>query len=184
MHRRSPTCFCVSFGPAFVTCIHIESFSEIVHSNKECWECHVACQIKHICAPPLLPPFKYSVFKEYRALKDCWFIRKLRPDNCPIFPGSKLINLMEPSSHFRNILQFLKYRYESFMYSKSVKSWWNVKKKKGVRWDFEGPVSSGYLAYCSHPFFMSIRIEFSASYFYAISVSHDTDFAGQVVYKP
>ncbi len=39
------------------------------------------------------------------------------------------------------------------------------KKKKGVvRWDFEGPISSGYLAHCSHPFFMSIRIGFSASY--------------------
>ncbi len=39
------------------------------------------------------------------------------------------------------------------------------KKKKGVvRWDLEGPISSGYLVHCSHPFFMSIRIEFLASY--------------------
>ncbi len=41
----------------------------------------------------------------------------------------------------------------------------SIKKKKGVvRWDLEGPISSGYLAHCSHPFFTSIRIEFSASY--------------------
>ncbi len=39
------------------------------------------------------------------------------------------------------------------------------KKKKGVvRWDLEGPISSGYLTHCSHPFFMSIHIEFSASF--------------------
>ncbi len=37
--------------------------------------------------------------------------------------------------------------------------------KKGVvRWDLEGPISSAYLAHRPHPFFMSIRIEFSASY--------------------
>ncbi len=36
-------------------------------------------------------------------------------------------------------------------------------KKKGVtKWNLEGPVNSGYLAHCSHPFFMSIYIEFSA----------------------
>ncbi len=40
--------------------------------------------------------------------------------------------------------------------------WW--KKKGVVRWDLEGPKSSGHLAHCSHPFFMSICIEFSASY--------------------
>ncbi len=38
-------------------------------------------------------------------------------------------------------------------------------KKKGVvRWDLEGPISSGYLAHCPHPFSISIPIEFSASY--------------------
>ncbi len=34
-----------------------------------------------------------------------------------------------------------------------------------MRWDLEGTISSGYLAGCSHPFFVSIRIQFSASYF-------------------
>ncbi len=53
-----------------------------------------------------------------------------------------------------------------------------------VRWDLEGPISSGYLAHCSHPFFMSNSIEFSASYFYTISESCYTVFAGQLVYKP
>ncbi len=39
------------------------------------------------------------------------------------------------------------------------------KKKKGVvKWDLEGPISSGYLAHCSHPSFMNVHIEFSASY--------------------
>ncbi len=38
------------------------------------------------------------------------------------------------------------------------------KKKSVVRWDLEGPITSGYLAHCSHLFFMSIHIEFSASY--------------------
>ncbi len=38
------------------------------------------------------------------------------------------------------------------------------KKKKGVRWDLESLISSGYLAHCSHLFFMRIRIEFSVSY--------------------
>ncbi len=33
-----------------------------------------------------------------------------------------------------------------------------------VRWYLKGPVSSDYLAHCSHPFFMSIRIEFLARY--------------------
>ncbi len=33
-----------------------------------------------------------------------------------------------------------------------------------MRWDFEGSISSSYLALCSQPFFMSIRIEFLASY--------------------
>ncbi len=33
-----------------------------------------------------------------------------------------------------------------------------------MRWDLEGPISWGYLAHCSHLFFMSIRIEFLASY--------------------
>ncbi len=37
-------------------------------------------------------------------------------------------------------------------------------KEKKVRWDFQGLISSGYLAHCSHSFFMCIRIEFSASY--------------------
>ncbi len=37
-------------------------------------------------------------------------------------------------------------------------------KKKSVTWDLEGPISSGYLAQCSRPFFLSIRIEFSAFY--------------------
>ncbi len=40
----------------------------------------------------------------------------------------------------------------------------NKKKKSVVRWDLEGPLSSGYLDHCSHPFFKSIRIEFLASY--------------------
>ncbi len=40
----------------------------------------------------------------------------------------------------------------------------NKKKNRVVRWDLEEPISSGYLAHCSHPFFISIRIEFSASY--------------------
>ncbi len=42
------------------------------------------------------------------------------------------------------------------------------KEKKGesvVRWDLEGPISSGYLAHCSHSLFHSIHIEFSLSYF-------------------
>ncbi len=43
-----------------------------------------------------------------------------------------------------------------------------------MRWDLEGPISSGYFDDYSHPFFMNIRIEFSAP----------TNFAGQVVYKP
>ncbi len=30
--------------------------------------------------------------------------------------------------------------------------------------DLQGPISSDYLVHCSHPFFMSIRIAFSASY--------------------
>ncbi len=50
-------------------------------------------------------------------------------------------------------------------------------------WDLEGSISSGYLADCSHLFFTSIPIEFSASYS-MLSQSCDTDFAGQVVYKP
>ncbi len=37
-------------------------------------------------------------------------------------------------------------------------------KKCAKKWDLEGPITSGYLAHCSHPFFMSIRLEFSASY--------------------
>ncbi len=41
----------------------------------------------------------------------------------------------------------------------------SARSKKGVvRWDLEGPISSGYLAHYSQPFFMSIRTEFSASY--------------------
>ncbi len=40
----------------------------------------------------------------------------------------------------------------------------DLKKKGIVRWDLEGSISSGYLAHCSNPFFMSIHIEFSASY--------------------
>ncbi len=56
-------------------------------------------------------------------------------------------------------------------------------KKKNVLWGhFEGPISSGYLAHCLQPFFMSIRTEFSVSY--AIAESCDTDFASQVIYKP
>ncbi len=39
-----------------------------------------------------------------------------------------------------------------------------VKKKSVVRWDLEGSISWGYLAHCSHTFFMSIHIEFSSSY--------------------
>ncbi len=40
---------------------------------------------------------------------------------------------------------------------------YHVEKKGVVRWDL-GPISSGYLAHCSHPFFMSIYVEFSGSY--------------------
>ncbi len=36
--------------------------------------------------------------------------------------------------------------------------------KGTVRWNLGGSISSGYLIYCPLPFFMSIRIEFSASY--------------------
>ncbi len=49
-------------------------------------------------------------------------------------------------------------------HSQSRKSRFQDIDKKGVRWDLEGPISSGYLAHCSHVFFMSIRIGFSASY--------------------
>ncbi len=61
--------------------------------------------------------------------------------------------------------------------------YWGYLKKGVVRWDLEGPISSGYLAHCSHTFFMSIRIDFSASYS-MLSQSCDTNFAGQVLYKP
>ncbi len=61
-----------------------------------------------------------------------------------------------------------------------------LKKKKVsvVRWDLESHISSDYLAHCSHPFFMSIRIELSASYSLLSKRSSDTDFIGQGVYKP
>ncbi len=52
-----------------------------------------------------------------------------------------------------------------------------------MRWDLEGPISSGYIAHCSHPFFMSIRIAFDVLR-HAIAESCDMDFAGQVIYKP
>ncbi len=45
------------------------------------------------------------------------------------------------------------------------------KKKDALKWDLRGPISSGYLAHCSHPFFTSICIMFSMSYIYAISES-------------
>ncbi len=37
-------------------------------------------------------------------------------------------------------------------------------KKSAMKWDLRGTISSGYFAHCSHPFFMSICVEFSASY--------------------
>ncbi len=61
---------------------------------------------------------------------------------------------------------------------------YHKKKTGGVRWDLRGPISSAYLAHCSHLFFTSIRIVLLASYIYAISESCDTYFAGWVVYKP
>ncbi len=81
-------------------------------------------------------------------------------------------NSIALSNSILRVLSDLKFVYYSF-------SQWNIlfnryslwyltkerKKKKGVvRWELEGSISSGYLAHCSHPFFMSIRIEFSASY--------------------
>ncbi len=47
-----------------------------------------------------------------------------------------------------------------------------------------GPISSSYVVHCSYLFFTSIRIVFLSSYIYAISEIWDTDFAGQLVYKP
>ncbi len=62
---------------------------------------------------------------------------------------------------------------------------WELKKKKGiVRWDLEGPRSSDYLAHCSHLLFMSIRMEFSASYSmcYLRALQHRLRWPG--LYKP
>ncbi len=57
--------------------------------------------------------------------------------------------------------------------------------KKGVvRWDLEGPISAGYLAHCSHPLFHERSHRVFGVLLYAISEFCDTDFAGQVVYKP
>ncbi len=56
-------------------------------------------------------------------------------------------------------------------------------KKSVLRWNLEGPISSDYLPHCSHPFFMSIRRVFGVLLF-AMSQSCDTNFAGQVLYKP
>ncbi len=59
------------------------------------------------------------------------------------------------------------------------------KKKKGVvRWDLEGPISSGYLAHCSHLLFHEHSHRVFGILLYGISEFCDTDFAGQVVYKP
>ncbi len=62
--------------------------------------------------------------------------------------NAKLLNCIKVFSKF----------FRSSHYSKK-------KKKKGVvMWDLEGRISWGYLAHCSHPFFMSLCIEFLASY--------------------
>ncbi len=52
-----------------------------------------------------------------------------------------------------------------------------------MRWDLEGPISSGYLAHCSHPLFHKHSHRVFGVLLYAISEFCDTDFAGQVVYK-
>ncbi len=56
-------------------------------------------------------------------------------------------------------------------------------KRRATRWDPDGPISSGYLAHHSYLFFTSIRIVF-LSHTSMLSESSDTDFSGQVVYKP
>ncbi len=61
-----------------------------------------------------------------------------------------------------------------------------LSKDKGVlRWDHEGTISSDYLAQCPRLVFMSIRIEFSASYtMLSQGFVIPTSLIGQVVYKP
>ncbi len=54
---------------------------------------------------------------------------------CPIFPISRLMNPMEPSPDFRNVSKFLKHRYESFMFSRNLKSWWNEKMRLPFSWN-------------------------------------------------
>ncbi len=56
--------------------------------------------------------------------------------------------------------------------------------KKGVRWGLEGTISSDYLAHCSHFLFHKHAHRLFGVLLYAISESCDTNFAGQVVYKP
>ncbi len=57
-------------------------------------------------------------------------------------------------------------------------------KKGAVRWNLRGPISSGCLAYCLHFFFHEHSLSIFGIQLCAISDSCDTDFAGQVVYKP
>ncbi len=56
--------------------------------------------------------------------------------------------------------------------------------KRVVRWELEGSIGSGYLAHCSHPFFHDHSLRVFGVLLYAISEFCNTDFAGQVVYKP
>ncbi len=52
-----------------------------------------------------------------------------------------------------------------------------------MRWDLEGPISSGYLVHCSHSLFHEHSHRVFGVLLYAISEFCDTNFAGQVVYK-
>ncbi len=62
---------------------------------------------------------------------------------CPIFPISRLMNLMETSSDFRNVFNILKQRYESFMFCKSLKSLMEWRK---WGYQFLGIISSAWCA--------------------------------------
>ncbi len=70
-----------------------------------------------------------------------------------------------------------------YIITKLVETEVKNKNKGTVRWDLGDPISSGYLAHCSHLFSTSIRIVLSAFYIYVILESFDTDFADQTVYK-
>ncbi len=51
-------------------------------------------------------------------------------------------------------------------------------KKGSVRWDFEGPINSGYLVHYLHPLFHEHSHRVFGVLLYAISEWYDTDFTG------